>query len=105
MEPIVLPDPSAQKPLWTQDEAIAFEVAREAINHLMSIYTTQIADERRKLVPDEAHIARLIDRRSALHRERTALRLKDHAEVARVRQEYAALVRAWNSRQGQLAAE
>lgn len=31
----------AQEPLWTQDEAIAFEVARDAINHVMSIYTKE----------------------------------------------------------------
>lgn len=105
MEPIVLPDPSAQKPLWTQDEAIAFEVARETINHVMSIYTAQIADERRKPVPDETKIAALSARRSELHRERTALRLKDHAEVARVSEEYGAFVRDWNRRQGQIAAE
>jgi hypothetical protein len=105
MEQYALPVMPAQEPLWTQDEAIAFEVAREAINHVMSIYTTQIADERRKPVPDEAKIAALSARRSELHRERTDLRLKDQAKIARVRQEYGAFVRDWNSRQGQLAAE
>jgi len=94
-----------QQPLWTQDEAIAFEVAREAINHVMSICTSEIADEERKAEPDAAIIAALTARRSELHQERTALRLKDHAEIARIRKEYGAVVRAWNRRQDLLAAE
>jgi hypothetical protein len=94
-----------QQPLWTQDEAIAFEVAREAINHVMSICTSEIADEERKPEPDIAIIARLETRLTSLHRERTALRLKDHAEIARIRKEYGAFVRAWNTRQDLLAAE
>lgn len=105
MEPIVLPDPSAQKPLWTQDEAVAFEVARETIGHLMSIYTSEIATEERKSEPDKALIASLEERFAALHRERAGLRLKDHANVARVTQEYGLMVRAWNHRQDMLAAE
>ncbi len=94
-----------QQPLWTQDEAIAFEVAREAINHVMSICTSEIADEERKPAPDAAVVARLEARLTSLHRERTALRLKDHGEIARIRKEYGAFVRAWNTRQDLLAAE
>ena len=94
-----------QQPLWTQDEAIAFEVAREAINHVMSICTSEIADEKRKADPDAAIVARLEARITSLHQERTALRLKDHAEIARIRKEYGAVVRAWNRRQDLLAAE
>lgn len=95
----------AQEPLWTQDEAIAFEVARDAINHVMSIYTSEIADEERKPHPDQALLARLDARQSELHRERVRLRLKDHAEIARVQRVYSAFVRTWNSGQGLLAAE
>ncbi|GAB0120034.1 hypothetical protein [Acidisoma sp. 7E03] len=105
MEPIVLPDPSAQKPLWTQDEAVAFEVARETISHLMSICTSEIAEEERRAEPDKVIIARLEARFTALHQERARLRLTDHAEVARVTDEYGVQVRAWNRRQDMLAAE
>ncbi|HTJ59459.1 MAG TPA: hypothetical protein VL418_18140 [Devosiaceae bacterium] len=105
MEPIVLPDPADQKPLWTQDEAIAFEVARETISHLLSICTSEIADEERKAKPDKVLIGRLEARFTALHQERARLRLTDHAEVARISQEYGALVHAWNRRQDTLAAE
>lgn len=105
MEPIVLPATPAQKPLWTQDEAIAFEVARETIGHLMSICTSEIAQEERKAAPDKVVIKRLEDRFTALHQERARLRLTDHAEVARISREYGALVRAWNRRQDMLAAE
>jgi hypothetical protein len=105
MEPTVLPATPAQKPLWTQDEAIAFEVAREAINHLMSICRSEIAQEERKAAPDKVVIKRLEDRFTALHQERARLRLTDHVEVARISREYGAFVRDWNSSQGQLAAE
>lgn len=105
MEPTVLPPSPAQKPLWTQDEAIAFEVARETIGHLMSICTSEIAQEERKAAPDKVVIARLEERFTALHQERARLRLADHAEVARISREYGALVRAWNRRQDMLAAE
>jgi hypothetical protein len=94
-----------QQPLWTQDEAIAFEVARETINHVMSICTSDLADEERRPVPDAAVVAELSARRAQLHQERTSLRLKDHAEVARITKEYGALVRARRARQASLAAE
>ncbi len=100
-----MPAMPALEPLWTQDEAIVFEAAREAINHVMSIYTTELADERRKVVSDKARIAALSARRSELHQERMALHLKDHAEIARVRRAYGAFVRAWNSGKGLPAAE
>ena len=48
---------------------------------------------------------RLETRLTSLHRERIVLRLKDHAEIARIRKEYGAFVRAWNTRQDLLAAE
>jgi hypothetical protein len=97
--------PPLPEPLWTQDEAIDFEVAREAINRVMSICTHQIANEERKADPDFVVIEALSDRLANLHRQRTELRLKDHAEITRIRKEYGAIVRAWNAHQSDLAAE
>lgn len=76
---------------WTQDQAIAFEAARECIGHLIAIRISELhtgspAPERAAEL--EADLARL-------QAERRALRLTDEAEIARVREEYGAQVRAW----------
>lgn len=80
---------------WTQDEAIAFECAREVITDLRAILTGQIADESSKEQPDAQKLERLYAESSRLFRERAELRLKDHEAVARARSEYGARVRAW----------
>jgi hypothetical protein len=76
---------------WTQDQAIAYEAARECIGHLIAIRISELhtgspAPERAAEL--EADLARL-------QAERRALRLADEAEIARVREEYGAQVRAW----------
>ncbi|MBQ0961638.1 hypothetical protein KAK06_22045 [Ideonella sp. 4Y11] len=76
---------------WTQEQAIAFEAARECIGHLIAIriselHTSSPAPERAAEL--EADLARL-------QTERRALRLTDEAEIARIREEYGAQVRAW----------
>jgi hypothetical protein len=79
---------------WTQDEAIAFECARELITDMMALYSRQIADESGKPVPDAAHLASLRAERSRLAQERAGLHVADHANIARIRSEYGAVVRA-----------
>jgi hypothetical protein len=86
---------------WTQDEAIAFECAREAITDLMAIQTGQIAQEGSKAAPDADRLASLRAERSRLAQERTALHLDDLGAVARIRSEYGAIVRAWREAMGQ----
>jgi len=86
---------------WTQDEAIAFECAREAITDLMAIQTGQIAQEGSKAAPDAGRLASLRAERSRLAQERTALHLDDLDAVARIRSEYGAIVRAWRNTMGQ----
>lgn len=69
---------------WTQDDAIAFESARECITHLMAIWTALMdADE---LAADELSLLRA--KRSALASERRRLRVEDRDEVARIRRVY-----------------
>jgi hypothetical protein len=80
---------------WTQDQAIAFEAAKECIGHWMAIHTGLIADESGKSAPDAAIITRLRARRSALAQERAGLRLTDAAGIARIRADYGANIRAW----------
>lgn len=82
---------------WTQNEAVAFECAREVITDLQAILTGQIVEETNKEQPDDERVAVLRAARSRLFRERAELRVKDHAAVARVRAEYGARVRSWRT--------
>lgn len=82
---------------WTQDEAIAFECAREVITDMMAIQTGQIAEENRKAALDTGRLASLRAERSRLAMERSALHVNDQATVARIRTEYGAIVRAWRA--------
>lgn len=86
-------------PRWTQDEAIAFEAARECITDLMAIRTSQIHSEQDKPNPNDAFLASLEAERTRLHQERAALQVADHVQVARVRSVYGAMVRTWRARQ------
>jgi hypothetical protein len=74
---------------WTQDEAIAFECARECINHMIAICTGELHEN-----PSAERRAELVAERSRLAGEQRTLRLKDHAEIARIRTEYGAFIRA-----------
>jgi len=80
---------------WTDDEAINYECAREAITHMRAILTEEIDEESRKPNPDKSHLKRLYEQRSQMFRERAGLQVKDQAKIARVRAEYGARVRAW----------
>jgi sirohydrochlorin ferrochelatase len=82
---------------WTQDEAIAYECACEVITDLIAIHSRQIAEERAKPRQNVARIARLENEISRVFRERENLHVHDHAEVARIRTEYGALVRSWRA--------
>lgn len=82
---------------WTQDEAIAFECAREVITDLRAILTSQITEEANKEHPDTQRLTELRTERSRLFRERAGLRVKDHTTVSHVRAKYGARVRAWRT--------
>ena len=84
---------------WTQDEAIAYECAREVITDLIGIHSGQIAEEESKAQPNAARIKALEAESLRIFRERRALRVEDGAEVARIRTDYGAMVRAWRSKQ------
>jgi len=85
------------RPQRTQDEAIAFECARECITHLIGIIT----DELHNRTPNEARIAALEAERSSLFREQQNLYKATLADVARINTKYGAFVRAhmaWEDR-------
>lgn len=88
--------------LWTQDQAIAFEVARECISDLMGICSGQLTKERAKTAPDEKVIAEILVERTRLAQERARLRVLDDAGVARATEVYGRAVREW--RQGKVQA-
>ena len=83
---------------WTQDDAIAFECACEVITDMMAIQSCQIAEEAKKTAPDADREASLRAERSRLYKERLALHVDDHGEVARIRTEYGAIIRAMRER-------
>lgn len=81
-------------PLWTQDQAIAYGAALDAINDVIAGYSEQIDAEERKPLPDASRIAWLdmrVDRaREVMH----SLNVTDTANVQQVLGEYSAIVRA-----------
>jgi hypothetical protein len=82
---------------WTQDEAIAFECAREVITDLQSILSHQIAQESAKPHPNAELIQQLENRLHTLYRERADLHVQDQDQIAAIRSEYGKRVRAWRA--------
>lgn len=78
---------------WTQDEAIAFECARECITDVMAICSAELADEKTSASPNAARIATLEAELSRLARERATLHGSQTAEIARIRATYGKLIR------------
>lgn len=78
------------RPKWTQDEAIAYECARECITHMMAICTAELHND----APTEARRAELEAERARLAAELRGLHVHDHADIARIRQDYGQRIRA-----------
>lgn len=78
------------RPKWTQDEAIAYECARECITHMMAICTGELHND----APTEARHAELEAERDRLAAELRGLHVHDHADIARIRQDYGQRIRA-----------
>jgi len=85
---------------WTQDEAIAFECAREAINHVIAIYSSEIYNEEKKETPDNELLETLNSELFQLTKELKALRLADNKNIAETRKKYSAIVK--NKREGKI---
>lgn len=87
------PLPPLSPPGWTQDQAIAYEVARELVGDVIALCTAQLAAERERPSPDAALIGRLEQELAALLAERDALRVLDDEAVARARAVHGARLR------------
>lgn len=82
------------KPLWTQEEAIAFECAGECITDLIGIYSSAIANEEEGANPDPNKLAELESVIGQLAAERAQLYLSDHIRIAAIRKDFGARIRA-----------
>lgn len=80
---------------WSALDGAEFEAAREAISHLMAIYTRLIRDEKAKPTPDKQRLEELYSDRGILHRERDELVIHDKELIAKTRTLYSAKVRAF----------
>lgn len=80
-------------PMWTQDQAIAYEAALEAINDVIAGYSEQIALEQQSAVPNAGRIAWLEMRTDQATANMESLNVTDTENVRKVLSEYSAIVR------------
>lgn len=80
--------------LWTQDQAIAFEAAREAVVDVIAGYSAEIDAEQAKGRGDGERLAFLEMQTRHCFDVLKSLRVTDDATVAQVLREYSAIVRA-----------
>ena len=83
--------------LWTQEEAINFECARETITHLMALLTSDIAAEEGKPSPSRVLLDGLRKRRFDLALERRALGVHDHQKIETIFNVYGPMVRNYQA--------
>ena len=81
-------------PKWTQDQAIAYEAALEAINDVIAGYSEQIALEQQSAAPNAARLAWLEMRTDQAAAVMDSLNVTDTENVRQVLSEYSAIVRA-----------
>lgn len=81
-------------PMWTQDQAIAYEAALEAINDVIAGYSEQIDAEENCRQPDAQRLAMLALLTCHAAAVRHALDVTDTASVQQVLREFSAIVRA-----------
>jgi hypothetical protein len=85
-------------PLWSQEQAIAYEVALEAINDVIAGYSEQIALEQAHHSPNTARVAWLEMRTNQAVSVHHSLNVCDDDNVQQALFEFGAIVRARNAR-------
>lgn len=83
---------------WTQQQAVAFESARETITDMMAILTARVYQEKRVATPNLELIRLLENEQNDLHRQRSALHVTDDVGVATVLEKYGQAIREWRAR-------
>lgn len=96
--------PALTAPKWTQEQAVAFEAARECLGDVIAICVASIADEEAKALPDAERLAKLETELAALTKKRRELKLTDAEGVAQVRAFYGAQVRSYREQRQPAAA-
>ena len=91
-------------PMWTQDQAIAYEAALEAINDVIAGYSEQIDAEESRPKSSAQRLAWLSMRVSHARDEARSLDVTDDASVQQVLAEYSAIVRARDAAEALAAA-
>jgi hypothetical protein len=93
-------DQNSSAPLWTQQESIDFECAKETVGHMIAICSSLIADEKQKKVPNFQRITELENKRSLFTKERRELRLKNSKEVERINRDYGTKIKTYLKENG-----
>lgn len=76
---------------WTQDEAVAYECARDCITHLISCYVA-LADAAERRGNNKAELQAYEEKIESLALERKELTVKDTESIRRIRNEYGELI-------------
>jgi hypothetical protein len=82
---------------WTQEEAIAFECARECFTDMMAICSGQLAGEKASKNLDVVRIRSLETDLARLAQERADLRGFQTDEIARIRVLYGEMIRNYRT--------
>jgi len=85
-------------PLWSQEQAIAYEVALEAINDVIAGYSEQIALEQARPTPNATRIAWLEMRTDQAVSVHHSLNVRDDGNVQQALSEFSAIVRERDER-------
>lgn len=96
--------PPIAPPRWSQDQAVAFEAARECLGDAIAICVAGIATEEARACPDASRLAELESELVELTAKRRELKLTDSEAVASVRAIYGALVRGHREQRHSAAA-
>ncbi|RYM09681.1 hypothetical protein EWH12_13640 [Sphingobium cupriresistens] len=88
--------------MWTQNQAIAYEAALEAINDVIAGYSEQVDIESQRAIPDQARIDWLELRTTQAREVAESFAVTDDATVAQVLMEYSAIVRERDRREAAL---
>jgi hypothetical protein len=86
---------------WSSEDAVAYEAALEAINGAVGAYSTLIAAEEARQVPDREAIAAARSGQAECARWRANLDPADRAAVSETRRRFSQLARDLRSGRGQ----
>jgi len=75
---------------WSQEEAIAFECARECLTHWVAILSSEI----HQAPASSVELTMLTDERTRVVQERARLSVKDSARLAEIRKIFGDRIRA-----------